>query len=726
MRFLTIFLAAGMAGSSMAQPADRLLRGHVLEAATGGPVVGANVILVGTLLGTITDVDGRFSMRVVREGSYLLRVTMTGLARHEEPVEVPDGLGEPLVIRLRQVRAALFEAPFLSAAESFDAVVAVPQRGNPLLTDGSTGTARIAEAGFRRYSAALYYPVIRGLSDGRSGGRSVQDAGGGLWLPGAGILDFASIAPASTATVAVTAPIASAPFAEEYVGIVEKEEASRERAGSADISYQSNTNALGARVSVSEAGHRGRFRAAGTYLSGNDFDSGAGSPWDGEFRQGGVHLAGEADISSKSRLGLSARYAAVGFAELPGSGHTLDGADHAGVRANFEWTPERARIRRVAFRLGWNLAEATLNESTDIPAVSRWTAIDVRNGSVDAATSVDLQTSAVDRLQTGLVVSGSRGDWSAEPFTAGLVRQEQVKYGRTRIVPFISGAVEEPGIEFSVAARLDAVRSRLHVVGEESAHVAWRVRPGASLRTEIKPDRRWGIALTLSTLSREPSFASLTPQLLRPVEALPSAGVRGSKDIGAERLWFAGARVAYTSDRLAGSVSPYMMIVEGFVTPSLNGTGQFEYTNAKARVLGFEATVRRQLVRFVTLNGWIAYTRGTNRAIGEPLPVILPLRARLDVTASAFGDRLLLELSGEAASRQRRVASSLGERESDGFATIHLWLGFPLARGVGLRTGVYNMLDADFAPHGYVYSESAGARLAAPGRAWLISCQIRL
>lgn len=40
------------------------IRGSVADAADGSPLIGANVLVKGTSVGTITDVEGKFSLKI--------------------------------------------------------------------------------------------------------------------------------------------------------------------------------------------------------------------------------------------------------------------------------------------------------------------------------------------------------------------------------------------------------------------------------------------------------------------------------------------------------------------------------------------------------------------------------------------------------------------------------------------------------------------------------------
>lgn len=57
-----------------------VISGRVLDAMTEQPLVGANVIIVGTTLGAAADAEGRFRIEGLAPGTYVLRTTMVGYA----------------------------------------------------------------------------------------------------------------------------------------------------------------------------------------------------------------------------------------------------------------------------------------------------------------------------------------------------------------------------------------------------------------------------------------------------------------------------------------------------------------------------------------------------------------------------------------------------------------------------------------------------------------------
>ncbi len=78
-----LLLLLGMQSFAFAQ---RTITGTVKEAGTNEPLIGANVLIRGTSNGTITDIDGRFSLEVPSQKTYL-EITYTGFGTELVSVE---------------------------------------------------------------------------------------------------------------------------------------------------------------------------------------------------------------------------------------------------------------------------------------------------------------------------------------------------------------------------------------------------------------------------------------------------------------------------------------------------------------------------------------------------------------------------------------------------------------------------------------------------------------
>lgn len=124
-------LMAVLATESRAQ-ASRLLEGTVYEADTGQRLAGANIQILGTVLGTISDSQGRFAMGRIPEGSHQLRISMIGYRVALLEVMVPTN--EPVRVDL------------MTSAISLNPVVVTADR-RPQTLDESSMSVTVLDRG---------------------------------------------------------------------------------------------------------------------------------------------------------------------------------------------------------------------------------------------------------------------------------------------------------------------------------------------------------------------------------------------------------------------------------------------------------------------------------------------------------------------------------------------------------------------------------------------------
>jgi TonB-dependent receptor len=78
--------------SSRVLAANSNIEGHVKDASTGGPLVHANIVLVGTSRGAATDMDGKYVLLNVLPGSYTVRASYIGYKSQQMEFSVKEGL----------------------------------------------------------------------------------------------------------------------------------------------------------------------------------------------------------------------------------------------------------------------------------------------------------------------------------------------------------------------------------------------------------------------------------------------------------------------------------------------------------------------------------------------------------------------------------------------------------------------------------------------------------
>ena len=73
--FVTLALASLISQSAQAQNATGSISGTVVDSESGETLIGVNVVLEGTLKGTATDIDGKYTLKAVEPGIYTLVVS---------------------------------------------------------------------------------------------------------------------------------------------------------------------------------------------------------------------------------------------------------------------------------------------------------------------------------------------------------------------------------------------------------------------------------------------------------------------------------------------------------------------------------------------------------------------------------------------------------------------------------------------------------------------------
>jgi len=88
--------------------------GRVTDASTGQPIAAAQVSLVGTNIGTLTNSDGRYTMRNVAAGSHVVRVLRVGFVEQRQPVTV--GAAQQATVDLALRPAPITLSPVVTTA----------------------------------------------------------------------------------------------------------------------------------------------------------------------------------------------------------------------------------------------------------------------------------------------------------------------------------------------------------------------------------------------------------------------------------------------------------------------------------------------------------------------------------------------------------------------------------------------------------------------------------
>jgi hypothetical protein len=88
-RFLLIVASFLISVSVYAQTGT--VAGRIIDQGTGEGLPGANAIIKGTAIGSITDLDGHFTIANVPTGSQVVVISYVGYETIEQAVEVSSG-----------------------------------------------------------------------------------------------------------------------------------------------------------------------------------------------------------------------------------------------------------------------------------------------------------------------------------------------------------------------------------------------------------------------------------------------------------------------------------------------------------------------------------------------------------------------------------------------------------------------------------------------------------
>lgn len=84
---LSINIMMGNRSFSQQKIPTGTIKGKILDADTQSPLIGANIIIDGTVLGAVTDLEGNFVILKVPVGNYVLKFSLIG---YETIIFIPD------------------------------------------------------------------------------------------------------------------------------------------------------------------------------------------------------------------------------------------------------------------------------------------------------------------------------------------------------------------------------------------------------------------------------------------------------------------------------------------------------------------------------------------------------------------------------------------------------------------------------------------------------------
>jgi iron complex outermembrane receptor protein len=696
-----------------------LIRGHVLDAATGTPLPGAQVRIVELNRSELTHGDGEFHFSRLAGGRYTLVIERLGYRRAMRVVEV--GGDDSAYLRVSLEFSAL-ELPGLTAtgvvgqrmgedlsrattvlggqelARKLDGTIAATLDGQPGVTLSSMGPATAR-------------PVIRGL-----GGDRIL-----ILEDGERVGDLSASGPDHAVAVeAVTAKqieVVRGPAALLYgsnalggvVNVIREEiptSLTDQLHGSVSLQGQSVNRGVSGGGYVTGSTGPLAFRFEGSARTSGDLHTPVGVLENTQARTYNLS-AGGSWIGERGYAGLAYRFYDSGYG-VPGHHH------HHGHDEHDEHDDEggvSVEMRRHTVRGG----------ALRRPAGGLFTAIEVDGtfsdyyhreieGNGETGTEFTLLSGTGSLLarhdKLGPFSSGALGlqaQWRDLEVGGELVAPPTSEYA---LAGFIMQEIDLQPIRLEFGGRYDWRRItprevELEVdIGEVRARTFGSV--SASVGAVYDLGAGVGLGVSVARAFRTPDVTELYSQ--GPHLATYSVEI-GNPDLGAETGLGTDLFLRVTRDRVKGELAAFRNGISHYIFPRRTGAIDpvtdlpiYRFVGENAVLSGLEGRTELSVTDRLVLDGSASYVRGTLSGTDEPLPFIPPLSGQLGARYETPG--YFVGVGAKLTSAQDRLGEF--EERTAGYASFdatagYRWLAFGRMHMLTLRAD--NLTDTEYRDH---------------------------
>jgi iron complex outermembrane receptor protein len=726
-------------------------------------VIGAGVIIVGTLRGTATDADGRFEIGPLRPGAYTLEARALGYRPATRTVTVVAGQTTPVTLRLH-TRPVLLEGIVVSALRpDLEPVAEMDARRvrETHASDAGELMRLLPGVNAARRGPIGLDPNVRGLSETEVGAY----IDGVRFFPAGPLRMDSQIShfdPSSIARVEVVKGPYALTWGAGNMSAIRVERHGLNPApglhGTLQTGYNDNVNAFESAATLSQA--RGPFSVwlHGAFREGNDYRAGDGTKIPSDYRSGEARARLGYRLAPNARLTVAGGYNRQDDIDYPG--RLLDASffDATDLSAKYERSRASGALRSFEARLSWNRVKHAMNNDrkpTAQPGV-------FPNGAPRPPLSIHVNAetknlggrAAAQFVMPSRVVLTVGGDFyranrdARRPF-------EAVRPDGSRFVPpfyvsdevwpdvtitdaglFVNGTQTSGTVNVAATARLDFVHAGagrvsdayLSIVGqgltrEDLTQNEANVSGALTLTTH--PDEAWSVSFGVGSVARTADALERYSDRIPASKAQTSAEFIGNPTLKPERstqvdLWLEGAypRVSLNLNAFARRMDDYITLEPTDVPPllPLSPPTVFRYVNGEATFFGFEASASFALTEPLTLSLGGSYLWGKDETLDEPALGVSPPSVHASLRYDAPGGRFFAEGTTHLVARQTRAALTRGERPTDGYTTADVRVGVSLVHNVSALFGVNNLFDALYVNHLNAANPFTGARLPEPGR----------
>lgn len=703
------------------QEAGRIT-GSVRIDRTDAPVVGVNVVVVGTLYGAVTDERGAFVVDAVPPGRYVVAINALGYRPAQQSVNVEAGGTVVVDFRLQPPEAQL------------DAII-TQAVGRALGPHALVETRRIREVNALDTGGLLR--LLPGSGAMRGNAFGLQPRIRGLWEPQIGIVvDGAPFAPGSPYGMGTpldlvdpasieTIDVVQGPYALTWgpgmlsaIQITSRgSDPSPGPLASAQGAYTSNLGVLEGIGAVSGVAAGVGFRGFGALRAGNDYDDGSGAALRADYRS--INMGGLLgyDVGPAARLSMTGGYQDQRGVDTPGRIFDLDNSQAAHLAARFQQAFSTGVVRGLDGRVSWNhLAQRVTDEGRDV--LPQRTVVDGTHSQLGARLAA--QMLAVGRWPMEVGGDVNHTTQAARQAAPGndvfLPASRLTQAGLFASVTPTLGRVEASG-----TVRVDFVEAYSEIDTEAPSEA--NLSGAATFRVSLS--EQWHLGLGGGSVVRTADVVERYAVDL-PFRRTHRFSVQGTPTLKPERstqadVWLEAnyPRLHLRGDIFARRIHDFITATPTFfhlLIPPQEEPVVIRYTNSAATYYGGEASAFYQLVGdFVTLHADAQYVWGEDDETGGALIGMPPLRGSLGARVQAPANIFFLEGVVHGAARQTRIAADRGETETDGYVTADLRFGLSLPRTSYLLLGIDNVTGTRYADPLNPQTPSTWERLAEPG-----------